>query len=179
MPTTSPPDPRSPEAQLAAFLAKYDPVIVQRAEAVLARLRTRLAGANQLVYDNYNALVVAFAPSERVSDVIVSVALYPRWVTMFFLHGAELPDPNGVLKGAGSMIRHVVLPRAESLDEPVIEALLASAVERASRPLDPTRPGRLVIKSISPRQRPRRPAERDEASPRRATPRRPRRADTA
>jgi len=39
-----------------------------------------------MVYDNYNALVIAFSPNERPSDAIFSIALYPHWVNLFFLH---------------------------------------------------------------------------------------------
>jgi hypothetical protein len=37
----------------------------------------------ELVYDNYNALAIGFGQTERVSDVIFSIAVYPRWVGLF------------------------------------------------------------------------------------------------
>ena len=33
----------------------------------------------------------------------------PRWVTLCFLQGAGLPDPDGLLRGGGSRVRHVRL----------------------------------------------------------------------
>ena len=68
------------EEEFAGLLARYAPEIAERTEAVLARLRERLPGAVELVYDNYNALVIGFGPSERASDATLSVAVYPRWV---------------------------------------------------------------------------------------------------
>jgi hypothetical protein len=44
------------------------------------------------------------------------------------------------------------------LDTPAIDALMAHALKRAVKSLDPKQPQRIVIKSISARQRPRRPA---------------------
>ena len=143
------PAPPAPEIQLDAFLDKYTPAVAMLARACLAKMRARLPGAVQLVYDNYNALAIGFGPSERASQAIFSIALYPRWVTLFFLQGAGLPDPRRLLKGSGKVVRHIVLASAADLDLPAI---------RAEAGIDPAAPGSLVIRSISARQRPRRPA---------------------
>src|ERR1019366_3181416 len=148
----------SPESQLDGFLDKYTPAIATLARACLAKMRTRLPGAVQLVYDNYNALVVGFGPSERASEAVFSIALYPRWVTLFFLQGAGLADPRQLLKGSGKVVRHIVLGSAADLDLPAIQDLMAKALQRAEAGIDPTAPGRIVIRSISAKQRPRRPA---------------------
>jgi hypothetical protein len=149
---------KSPKTQLDDFIAKYSPEIGDLAKAVLKRMRRRLPGAIELVYDNYNALAVGFGPTERASDAIFSIALFPRWVSLFFLNGATLLDPKKVLKGSGNRARHIVLEDAATLDKPALRVLMKQALERAAKPLDGTRRGRIVIKSISAKQRPRRPA---------------------
>ena len=146
------------QGQLDAFLDKYAPAIAKLARECLRKMRARLPGAVQLVYDNYNALAIGFGPSEHASEVIFSIALYPRWVTLFFLQGAGLPDPQRLLKGNGKVVRHIVLASAADLDQPAIRDLMAGALRRAEAGIDPTAPGRLVIRSISAKQRPRRPS---------------------
>ena len=146
-----------PAARLATFIARYSPAVAARARAALRTMRRRVPGAVELVYDNYNGLAIGFGPTERASDLIFSVTLYPRWVSLFFVHGAGLPDPERRLQGSGSRIRHVVLETARSLDEPAIRALIDQALARARMPIDGTRRGRIVIRSVSRRQRPRRP----------------------
>jgi hypothetical protein len=121
-------------------------------------MRARLPGAVELVYDNYNALAIGFGPTERASEAIFSIALFPRWVSLFFMRGAELPDPQKLLKGSGKIARHIVLESAADLDKPAVKMLMKSALERAAKPLDSAAPNRIVIKSISAKQRPRRPA---------------------
>lgn len=148
---------QSPEAQLRGFIAKYDPEIRARAEASLKKMRARLPGAVEVVYDNYNALAIAFGPTERRTDFIFSITLYPRWVSLFFTAGASLPDPHKLLKGSGTAIRHIVLEETSTLDAPGVRALMAAALERAVKPLDASAPRRLVIKSVSKKQRSRRP----------------------
>lgn len=146
--------------QLAASLAKYDPAIAATAKGALARLRKRLPGAVELAYDNYNALAVGFGPSDRASDVILSIALYPRWVTLFFLHGARLPDPKKLLRGNGARVRHIVLKEPADISSRDVEALIAAAVKLSPKPIDATQRRQLIIKSVSAKQRPRRPARR-------------------
>jgi hypothetical protein len=149
---------KAPEEQLAGFIAKYTPEIGALAQEALARMRARLPGAIELVYDNYNALAIGFSPTERTSDVIFSIALYPRWVSLFFFHGVGLPDPQKLLKGSGKTVRHIVLENASDLDKPAVKALMKLALERAGKQLDKKNRGRIIIKSVSAKQRPRRPA---------------------
>jgi hypothetical protein len=154
----------SPEDQLAGFLDKYTPEVAAFARAVRARMRARLPGAIEMVYDNYNALVIGYLPRERPSEAIFSIVVYPRWVTLFFLQGAGLPDPGKLLKGSGNIVRHIVLDEPQALDRPAIATLMEHALDRAIKPLDPKQPHRLVIKSISAKQRPRRPAASEHGS---------------
>src|SRR5262244_2355288 len=140
---------KAPEEQLAGFIAKYTPEIGALAEKALAKMRARLPGAIQLVYDNYNALAIGFSPTERTSDVIFSIALYPRWVSLFFFPGVDLPDPENLLKGSGKVTRHIVLKDASDLDKPAVKSLMAQALERSRKTLDRAAQGRIIIKSIS------------------------------
>lgn len=147
----------TPEQQLEAFIDRYSTRVATLARAVLARMRERLPGAIQLVYDNYNALAIGFGPTERASDAIFSVALYPRWVSLFFLKGASLPDPHGLLKGGGNVARHFLLKDASDLDLTAIRELMAEALRRSDPPIDGSPSGRVVIKSVSDKQRRRTP----------------------
>jgi hypothetical protein len=144
--------------QLESFISRYTPEVAACARRALTRMRQRLPGAVELVYDNYNALVIGFGPSERASEAIFSIALYPRWVNLFFLQGATLPDPAGRLRGNGKFVRNIVLRDASELEEAEVRKLIDEAVRRASTPIDGNSRRRLVIRSISAKQRPRRPA---------------------
>jgi len=145
------------KAQLDAFIDRYSPEVASDARRALSFLETRLLTTTRLVYDNYNALVVGFGSSDKVGDIILSIALYPRWVTLFFLRGIDLPDPHGLLEGTGAQVRSVRLKPIERLEAPEVVALVDAAVERAP-PLPANGKGALIIKSISAKQRPRRPA---------------------
>ncbi len=151
-------DPTPDEDRLTGMLAAFTPEVAAQGAYCVARLRARMPTATVMVYDNYNALAIGFMPNDRPSDAIVSIAVFPRWCTLCFLKdGPRLPDPEGLLKGAGVRVRHVRLSEPASLDDPAIVALLDSALTMAVPPMPAGPPGRLLIKSVSARRRPRRP----------------------
>jgi hypothetical protein len=153
----SPKDSTAATEQLAGFLARFTPEVRAIAQGALDTLRGSLPGAFELVYDNYNALVVAFGPSDRTSDVVFSVALYPRWVNLFFARGAFVSDPDRLLKGTGSTIRSVRLTSAFDLNRPEIHRLVNAALEEARWEPTVQARGRMIVKSISAKQRARVP----------------------
>jgi hypothetical protein len=154
---SKPVKPTNAKKQLDSFLAKYNPEIASLARRSLVIMRKRLPGSLEMVYDNYNALVIGFVPNERPSDAIFSIAIYPDHVSLCFLQGAGIPDPRHRLLGSGNVARHVKLENAAIFDDPEIVSLMNTALHRASVPLDPKQRRRLIIKSISAKQRPRRP----------------------
>ena len=152
MPLKSP----SPAQQLAAFLAKFSPGVVKQAKDARARIRKRLPRAIEMVYDNYYGLVIGYSPTERPSDAILSILVARDHVTVCLLHGAHLPDPEGLLKGSGNQVRHFRLGEtgAAMLDTPPVRALIAEAIKFSDAPFKGKH--QLVIRAIVKRQRPRR-----------------------
>ena len=150
-------NPPSPATQLNGFIAKFSPEIAALGKAVLARLRRLLPPSVEMVYDNYNFLVVGFGPTERPSEAVLSVAFYARGVGLCFIQGARLPDPDKLLLGGGNQVRHIKLPQAGVLDDPRVRQLIAIAVKSGPTPFAKDCRRKLIIKSISAKQRPRRP----------------------
>lgn len=150
----------TPKQQLEGCIDRYSPEVAAVARGAMVKIRRLIpppAGAFELVYDNSNALAIGWSPTERASDVIASVALYPRWVSVFLMQGARLPDPDKRLAGKGNQVRHIKLEDAKDLDDPAVQALIAAAVAMAGEPEEPRGKRTLIIKSVSARQRARRP----------------------
>ena len=147
----------SPESQIASFIGKYTPEVAAQVRGARTKLHALFPRGYEMVYDNYNALVFGFGPTARASDAVVSIAAYPRWVTLFFLKGAALADPHKRLKGGGNRVRSIVLTSSEDLDEPSTRELIAQAVKPVVAAFE-SAPSRItVVKSISTKQRSRRP----------------------
>src|SRR3954452_8156473 len=145
------------QAQLDSFIDKFTPEVAALTRALLAKARTRIPGATIMVYDNYNALAIGFGPNDKAGQAILSLAVMPRWVTLCFLWGVHLSDPDKVLNGSGSRVRHVRLLTEEAVDDTRGDALIAGALAPAAVSIDPAGEQRLIIKSISAKQRRRRP----------------------
>ena len=118
-----------------------------------------MPGGTEFVYDNYNALVFGFGPSDRPSEAVLSLAIMPRWVTLCFLKGAKLRDPKKLLNGSGNIVRNIHLSSPRHLDDPDVRDLIDQSIAEA-RPHFSGKAGKqaTVIRSISAKQRPRRPA---------------------
>lgn len=144
--------------QVAAFIAKFDPTIARLVRSARTALRKRLPTAVELVYDNYNALAIGWGPNERASEVIVSLGIFARGVSLYFTHGAKLPDPQKLLQGSGNQGRFIRLESVAQLDQPAVTALLRAAIRQGKTPLPATGRGYTVVKSVSAKQRPRPPA---------------------
>jgi len=146
----------TPEKQLAGFIGKFSPENARTIRAARRKMRQRLPRAVEIVYDNYNFFVIGYGPSERASEAIFSIAAQASGVALCFLQGAKLPDPGKRLRGSGNVVRSVRLESAETLDDPDVKALMKVALERAKVSMPVQGAHKLVIKSVSAKQRPRR-----------------------
>jgi hypothetical protein len=145
----------SASAELDRLIDEYTPDVARLARAALARLRTELPGAIELIGDDYNGLVIGFSPTERAWDAVVGLVLYPRWVNLFFIRGATLRDPSKVLRGSGKIVRHIVLKDPKTLEDPAVRDLLKQARAQATAPFPKRR--RTIIKRVAAKRRARRP----------------------
>jgi len=146
------------ERQIQGFLARYTPEMRRELAGARRRLRAFFPRGFELVFDNYNALVFAYSPSERSSQCMLSVAGYPRWITLFFAHGTTLPDPTGRLGGSGTAIRSIRLAAAAELDAADVRALIGAAVARAAEAFSQAPRRTTRVKTAVARVRSRRPA---------------------
>jgi hypothetical protein len=144
------------EKQLDGFISKFEQKNQALIRATRKVMRRRLPAANELVYDNYNFFVIGYCSTERPSDCVASIAAGANGVALSFYRGATLPDPQKVLLGSGRQNRFVRLESAATLMRPEVEALIAAAVSQAKTPMPASGRGKLIIRSISEKQRSRR-----------------------
>ncbi len=143
------------ERQLDGFIAKFASDNQALIRACRAHMRGRLPGYHELVYDNYNFFVIGYCASERPSESILSLAANAKGLTLFFLQGVALADPDGLLQGEGNAVRSIRIPEAARLAAPQVDALIERAMAQG-RAADPDASSKLIIRSVSAKQRPRR-----------------------
>jgi hypothetical protein len=119
---------RRPSAELRGFLEAYDPAIARLYLATRKAVLEAAPGANELIYDAYNAVTTAYSFTDRLAEAFCHVAAYRAYVNLGFNRGASLPDPERILVGKGARIRHVRIASAAELARPAIRELLRRAV---------------------------------------------------
>ena len=144
------------ETQLESFIDKFDAENQALIRGIRAALRSRLPDCAELVYDNYNFLVIGYSPTERPSDYLVSIAAAAAGVSLSFNRGAELADPDQILMGSGKVNRFVRLSSPDMVSIPVVDRMIESACALSHVPQPWICRGKLIIRSISSKQRPRR-----------------------
>jgi hypothetical protein len=113
-------------------------------------------GCNELIYDNYNALAMGFATSERAGDVFCSIAVYAKYVNFGFNRGTEIADPEKLLKGSGSLYRYLRVVDVNDFPTTYIKQLLEAAHLNSLTRLKEGKQihkGQTLTKSISPKKR--------------------------
>ena len=146
------------ERRIAGFIDRYTPEIAAQLRDARQRLRANFPRGVEMVFDNYNALVFGIGPTDKSRESFISIAGYPKWVTLFFLDGASLADPLGLLEGDGKQVRGIRLKAPADIDTPAVAALIAQAAASRADALASAPPLATVIKAEVDKQRPRRPA---------------------
>jgi hypothetical protein len=148
---------KSAEAELASHFAKYDPATAKLGKALRAKLRARLPGLFEIVYvyENQNALLISYSPTEKGYEGILSLAVYPDSVKLCFGQGAQLSksDPQKLLQGSGKTVRHVVMNAVADFNRAEIQTLIEAALKLAKvRPVAGAK-GKVISKAASQKQR--------------------------
>ncbi|MFD2565415.1 hypothetical protein [Aquimarina rubra] len=115
--------------QLKKFIEPYDQGI-QKLTLELRNFITELVPqANELIWDNYNAVAIGYSKSEKLKDAFCHIALYSQHVNFGFNRGAELTNTSVKLNGKGKLIRHIKVKDFESFPKEDIKKMIWEAVQ--------------------------------------------------
>lgn len=113
---------------LKVFLKPY-PVEIQKLTLLLRNYITDLVPeANELIWDNYNAVAMAYSKSKKLKDAFCHIAVYAKHVNFGFNRGTELPKNNINLLGSGKLIRHISVKDYSDFPKDEIKNVIWEAV---------------------------------------------------
>ena len=110
------------------FLKPYDPKIQTIALELRDFIKATIPEANELIWDNYNAVAIAYSKSEKLKDAFCHIAVYSKHVNFGFNRGAELIEPKIKLDGKGKLIRHLKVDDLSTFPKEAIKKLMYQAV---------------------------------------------------
>lgn len=121
--------------------------------------------ANELIYDNYNALAIGWSPTDRVGHIFCNIAVGRTSYNVHFgfYWGVQIADPKKMLIGEGNQYRYILVKKKEDFPKGYIKKLLKEAYANSLAKVKPA-PGKVerkinqlsgetITKSISPVKR--------------------------
>jgi Domain of unknown function (DU1801) len=144
---------RRPDPEYLKLLVPCGERIQNLALAARKLILEEAPQASEFVYEVYT-IADHFTFTERPSDAFVFTTTHAGWVNLGFNFGSLLPDPDGLLRGDGKLIRHVRIARAADLDVPGIRELVRAAIAQAERPEGKAGKPRTVIRTAQRRREP-------------------------
>ena len=114
--------------------------------------------ANELIYDNFNALAIGWSPTDRMGHIFCSIAAYRSGKNLHFgfYWGSQIKDPKKLLLGSGNQYRYLLITKKEDLPKTYVKQLLKEAFANSLMKVkDPKQimNGKTITKSISPTKR--------------------------
>ena len=115
--------------------------------------------ANELIYDNYNALAFGWSPTDKVGHTFCSIAVgrSSNNIHFGFYWGSEIEDPDHLLLGEGNQYRYILVKSIDEFPTTYIKKLLKDAFANSlAKVKDPRQlvQGKTITKSISGKKRP-------------------------
>lgn len=111
----------------AAAIARYLAQLPAEQRGLVERLRQlvrrSMPRTEELLYHG----ALGYAPTGQPVDRLVYILPAARHVTLGFFFGVNVPDPAGVLEGAGKRMRHVKVRTVTDTEDPRLARLLRAA----------------------------------------------------
>jgi len=110
--------------------------------------------ANELIYDNYNAVAFGFSITEKLGHTFCTMAIgrTSKNIHFGFYYGATLSDPDKLLLGNGNQYRYILVKDVKEFPTTYIKKLLKEAYAFSLSKVkesDPQSRGLTITKSIS------------------------------
>lgn len=114
--------------------------------------------ANELIYDNYNALAFGWSVTEKQGHLFCSIAAYRtnKNIHFGFYWGSEIDDPKKILLGKGNQYRYILVNNKEDFPKEYLKKLLKQAYNNSlAKVKDKVQivNGKTITKSISAKKR--------------------------
>ena len=138
---------RPPDPEYLKLLARYDEAIQGLALAARKLILEEAPEASEFVYEVYT-IADHFAFTERPSDAFVFTTAHANWVNLGFNFGVLLPDPGGLLRGEGKLIRHIRIAQPTDLDAAGVRDLVRAAIAQAERPETKLAKPRTIVRTV-------------------------------
>lgn len=116
---------RKPDG-VADFLSGYPVFVRDLAVSLRATIRSTIPEAHEML--DLRGRVIGYGFGSGYADLICTIIPSKTGVKLGLVRGAELPDPQALLKGAGKRHRYVEFREASDLRRAGVKSLIRAAI---------------------------------------------------
>src|SRR5215510_10027489 len=143
---------------LVKFLKPFSEDVTERALWLREFIWDLYPGANELIYDNYNALAIGWSPTDKVGHTFCSIAVGRTSNNLHFgfYWGSEISDPDKILLGEGNQYRYILVPDKSNFPKAYIKKLVKEAYANSLAKVKDKKQlknGQTIAKSVSVKKR--------------------------
>ncbi|MEO6228755.1 MAG: hypothetical protein ABJB11_13610 [Ferruginibacter sp.] len=114
--------------------------------------------ANELIYDNYNAVAIGWSPTDRVGHIFCNLAIgrTSKNIHFGFYWGSQINDTKKILIGNGHQYRYLLVKDTKSFPTTYIKKLMKEAYKISQEKIkdkSQIMEGATITKSISAKKR--------------------------
>jgi hypothetical protein len=140
--------------ELSKFLKTFPDDVKETALGLRRFIWELYPNANELIYDNYNAVALGWSLTDRLGDTFCSVGVMRRSLNVHlgFYWGSRIPDPRKILLGGGNQYRYILVTDLKKLPRVYVRQLIKEAYAYSKSKLkekSPSLKGTTITKSVS------------------------------
>jgi hypothetical protein len=124
-----------PEITPAQQIAKLPPELRALVNAARRSVRDAAPKANEIACTGERprskSMMWKIVRYTLDDEPVVAIGVFTSHASMFFAHGGELDDPDGILEGAGKQLRYITLRTREDARHPRVKRVLRRAFAHA------------------------------------------------
>lgn len=150
--------PKEEIKDLTKFLKPFPADVKERAFWLREFVWDIYPNANELIYDNYNAVAFGWSITDKLGDTFCSIAVgrSSHNVHFGFYWGSKISDPKKLLIGEGNQYRYMLVKDKKDFPKTYIKKLLKEAYAYSLGKMKPVKQavkGMTITKSISAKKR--------------------------
>ncbi len=121
------------EQQIEDFLEPYSAEIASLAQSLREYLKQKTLPAFELAGNSAQSFNIGYGFTTKAWDCYCAIIVYRKHINISLPSGALLEDPDRLLHGTGTRIRHLKLKRLVDVQSPAAKKLLLQARKNAFR----------------------------------------------
>ncbi len=121
------PDHKAIHPDFLYFLEMKEQGLIDLFKGLRSHILSFHPSANEILYHTH-ALTTVFSLSEKLGEAFITIPIYSEHLNLAFNKGTLLPDPHGLLKGTGKLMRHIPIIRAADYSKSEVIELIEAAI---------------------------------------------------